>query len=899
MKWIKISVIVILSVLVSVWFAAASRQVTVDGTEDFAFDSNGNLYLLSDEEVLTKVSPQGRQQWSVQLDRENEDGNALRYLDIIADNSGSIYLAVQAYERQVDAAGVVQDIALTEEIQTWNGEGVQQESVLQVDKSALSQFSTEPYIRKLQMQGEVLLALCCNQGQFDVIAVQPYGTQAPATLASYDLGEMAQELEDCAALSDGTLVYSTKGGSLMSRSPDGTYQDLSQLVGTGSLVGQVSADETDQIYYLDRRNGVLYALDLKGYTTERLYSPDTVVDAGTGMTFGQLQGARAMGEGSFQSVSIDSRAQRWVQFGGQTTVVDAVSQTWGALDLLKLAGVFLASVIVLSLVGWLLEGLFHRSRLTSKILLRFLPALVVVLAALTGAALWMLTAQQNTAQQTGLAAAAKTAAAQLDGVPLSLETLRQSSAAQRSTLQEQLDRAGGYAADVSGLGTVGLILYSAEGEDLYGVCTTQERDAFATADTLAPLSLELPSETVEAVQACGNEGGSVSFEQGGVAYVSYFQPVLDASGESTGMVEARMVRQSTLHTALGGSPAVYACVAVAAGVVVLLAVLLAVLMGAFLPLKELRRCIGEISAGRWNVQARITSGDELADIGMSFNQMTEKLNQYISNMVLLNNEYIKFTPRELFQLMGKTKVTDLSLRDKSTRDMSLLYVNFSLGGEKLNSEAYFALMNENFDKIFDVVDRNHGIIEHFDGSGMLALFPWQVRDALNTAIALKETMARENSAVELKMLISADETLVGVAGNQKRQTITAISGTIMDIYALTSLMDVIGTRYIITRRAVERIGDTFYFNCREIGSGDTGRESLYEFLDGMDPYEKKLHLVTRESFEQGVHDYQQGRYFTARKHFADVLQTNEHDTVAMYYLVLCDSHLQAEAALSR
>ena len=244
-------------------------------------------------------------------------------------------------------------------------------------------------------------------------------------------------------------------------------------------------------------------------------------------------------------------------------------------------------------------------------------------------------------------------------------------------------------------------------------------------------------------------------------------------------------------------------------------------------------------------------------------------------------------------------MTDIKLRDKSVRDMSLLYVTFSVGGEKLDSEAYFNLMNENFSRIFDVVDMNHGIIERFDGSGMLALFPWQVRDALNTAISLKEIMARENRAVELKMLISADETLVGVAGNQKRQTITAISDTIMDIYALDSLMDEIGTRCIITRQAVALLSDSFYFNCREIGAGDSGRESLYEFLDGMDTYEKKLHLVTKETFEQGVHDYQQGRYFTARKHFASVLQVNERDAVAMHYLMLCDLHAQKEAVLSQ
>ena len=897
MKWIKRIVIVVLSILASALFAYHSQRVSLDSGAMFTIDPSGSLYLLSEEGALRKVSSQGRLLWEIQLPQENEDGNLLRYGDLISDGSGSLYLAVQEYERQVDAAGAVQEVILTEEIQTWSGDGVQQDSVLSVDKTTLSQYSTEPYIRKLQMQGEVLLALCCDQGRFDVIQAQPYSTQAPSVAASYDLAEAEEDLEDVAALSDGTLLYSTVGGSLYALSPGGEMRDLSQLVGLDCMVGQLSADETDLVYFMDRSSGVLYELNLAAYTVERLFSPETVLDGESSLTFGQLQGARAAGSGAFCAVSIDSAAPLWVRFGADAaTVVSEVHRGWSGAEIGKTALAFLGALILLSLLAWVLGRLLRRSRLTGRIILQFLPALVVVLALLAGGAARLYVDRSEQAQEDSLRAAALAAVDRLDGTTLTLAALRSRTTAQRAALSEQMADAADYAAGVSGIEDVGLLLYTLEDTACYGVIATRERDAFSTAAYLAPLTLEVPAETAAAVLACAAEGGSVSLCRSGVDYVSYIAPITNAAGSTVGLMEARVERQSAL-AGLDRSPAFYACAIGAAAAAMLLLWLLAVLIGAFRPLKELSRCIAEISAGNWSVQAKITSRDELADIGVSFNQMTEKLNQYISNMVLLNNEYIKFTPRELFQLLGKTKVTDLSLRDKSVRDMSLLYVTFSVGGEKLDSEAYFSLMNDNFDRIFDVVDINHGIIERFDGAGMLALFPYQVRDALNTAISLKEIMAREDRSVELKMLISADETLVGVAGNQKRQTITAISDTIMDIYALGSLMDEIGTRYIITRQAVERIGDSFYFNCREIGSGDSGRESLYEFLDGMDTYEKKLHLVTREEFEQGVHDYQRGRYAAARKHFASVLQVNERDAVAMHYLMLCDTHAQTEAVL--
>lgn len=895
MRWIKIGGVVLLSVLATVLFALVSQRVAVDSDAVWAIDPGGSLYLLSEDGTLRKASAQGQLMWEVRLPQENEGGNSLRYRDMICDDSGSLFLVAQEYERQVDAAGTVQEIILAEEIQTWNGDGVQQENVLRVDKTTLSQYSTEDYIRKLQMQGETLLALCCDQGRFDVIRTEPYGTGEPEVLASYDLDDGAETMEDCAALSDGTLVYSTRGGGLYALSPDGTVRDLASLVGRSTMAGQMSADETGLIYFMDRSSGVLYELDLSAYTVTRLWSPDSVIDEASGLTFSRLRGAGAVGYGDFCGISTDAADPLWVRFGTDTVIVSSLHKGWSGLEIAKTALVFLGAVIVLGLITWVLSLLARRSLLTGRILLRFLPAALLAAALLAGGSLWLFTDQSRRYQQSSLMAAAKAAATHVTASTLNLTDLRGADASRQEQLAEQLKTAETDAADISGVADVGLVLYVLENDTCYGVLTSRERDAFATADYLAPVTLELPAETVSEVLACAEAGGSVELSRGGVNYTGYFQPIRNAGGETVGLLEARAERQQTL-AALGQGPVFYACTAGVAAVVILLAWLLAVLIYAFRPLKELSRCIAEISAGNWSVQARITSRDELADIAMNFNQMTEKLNQYISNMVLLNNEYIKFTPRELFQLLGKTKVTDLKLRDKSVRDMSLLYVTFSLGGEKLDSESYFNLMNENFNKIFDVVDINHGIIERFDGSGMLALFPWQVRDALNTAISLKEIMARENRAVELKMLISADETLVGVAGNQKRQTITAISDTIMEIYALDSLMDEIGTRYIITRQAVERLSDSFYFNCREIGSGDSGRESLYEFLDGMDTYEKKLHLVTRETFEQGIHDYQQGRYFTARKHFASVLQVNERDAVAMHYLMLCDLHAQTETA---
>ena len=893
MKWIKITVIAAIGVLAAALFALSGQKVELDAAAQSAIGPEGDVYLLSREGSLIRISPDGYLRWEASLPTREDGGILVRYGNIAVDRNGGICLSAQKYRRIVDAGGAVVEVVQSEEVQAWNSRGDRVGSLFSVDKTALSQYSTEDYILELEMHADVLLALCRDQGRLYVIELDPYDGRPYRVLSSAAPGREADEIQDCAGLSDGTFVFSTAGGGLMAVSPDGQLRDYRALLGEDFMAGSVSSDETDRIYVSDRYDGALYAVDPAGNSVTRLYNAGSVILEAEGrheeVTLRDVREIAAAGDGSFKAVSVDTERPFWVRFGRTRDRLDSARRGWDLRKAVGTAGVLLGTVLGLWLASMLIGRLGRRSVLISRILLYFLPMLLLVLTVLTGGLVGVNATRARQARRDSLASAARAAAGMLRAEEVTLDDLREKDAVWRGqVLAAGVERAASHAADVSGLKDVGILVYIREEGRCFGVYAASDRDAFRGADFLAPMDGELPADTISAVSELAEEGGSLEFTVDGEKRVSYFLPLTGEDGRVSGLLEARVSGQTGLFA--GGLPPVTAIAAVVGiAAAILLLWLLAVLIRLFRPLKDLRRCIGEISAGNWKVRAGTASGDELADISVSFNQMTEKLNQYISGMVMLNNEYIKFTPRELFQLLGKSKVTDLKLRDRCVRDISLLYVNFRSQGAALDSDGYFTLMNDSFDRIFEAVERNRGIIQRFDGSGMTALFPWQVRDALNTAISLKEILDRDLTGVELQMLISADELLVGVAGNEKRQSITAISDTIMDIHGLVSLMDRLGTKNVITEKAVKRISDRAYFNCREIGSGDSGGESLYEFLDGMDPYEKKLHLVTKQEFEKGVRAYRRGEYREARKCFAAVLQVNERDSVAMAYLIYCDS----------
>lgn len=885
MRWIRTIASLCLGILAAAAVAYVSQQAELDSTAPYTCDPSGNLYLLTEEPALSKVNPEGVLEWSIPLPDTGESGAGIRYGTVVSDRGGSIYVTRQDYRRQVNALGEREEVTLSESVLAFHGDGEEQSPVLAADLTGLSQYSTADYILDLRAHGDVLLAVCYIQGQYEILQMEPYGGTEPQRLSKFLLDRDPEELQDCVALSNGGMACTTLAGELYYVNARGGETDLGPRVGAGGLVGRLSADETGQIYITELESGAYLRMDPETGRTERIFSSISMVNQETETAFEEVCQTRALGDGIWCARSLEGQRPTWLCFdregdGFRHTGARRVPEQ---RELIAAAAIGLAAAVLTWLLIWLLGWLHRRSRLTGRILVRFLPVLLMVLA-VASVCIGALSVAGEEARRLRQASSAARAAACLMPTDL-LERTSPSGfdARKRDGFVETAQEVAEQAWTVSGIQDAGLLCYKLEGDRFLGVCATLERDQFYNAASMSPLFREFPDATVQQIREQLAEGGAVDFYRDGVRYISYFQPVQNGSGEILGMVEARVEGDWT-----GQADTVLRPVGIllaAAAVTVLW--LLLVLARTFRPLKELQRCINAIAAGDWNVKARISSQDELAEIGESFNQMTERLNQYISGMVRLNNEYIKFIPRELFQMVGKNSVSDLSLGDRQTARVSMLYVTFLSQGDNPDSEERFQEMNQYFDPIFQVVDRNHGVIQRFDGAGVTALFPGQTQDALNAAISLKGILAGGIGALNASMLIAADQTLVGVAGNEKRQTIAALSPTIQNAHELQSRMKEMGARYVLTGQAMEGITGDIYFNCREIGGGAESRETFYEFLDGMEPYEKKLYLVTREEFEKGVHAFQAGRYPEARKHFASVLQVNEQDRAAMYYLLRC------------
>ena len=251
MKWMKRSVILVLAILAGILFALESGKVPQLSWDAYAIDGKGQLSLLREDGKMWRVSSSGELLGEYQLPQQDEEGRFIRYGDMVADDSGTLYLAREHYEVLVDGEGKRQEVISLEEVVSWGSDGTIQAAVVTVDKTALSGLSTHSYFRKLQMQGDTLLAICEDQGRYDILKVQPYGDASPETLSSFFL-ETTEEGDEEQALvpEDFAALWACKE-SIGKESGYGLPYPPSRLA--VPLPGESTAFSSQKVYALDGR----------------------------------------------------------------------------------------------------------------------------------------------------------------------------------------------------------------------------------------------------------------------------------------------------------------------------------------------------------------------------------------------------------------------------------------------------------------------------------------------------------------------------------------------------------------------------------------------------------------------------------------------------------------------
>ncbi|MCB1194528.1 MAG: adenylate/guanylate cyclase domain-containing protein, partial [Leptospiraceae bacterium] len=154
-----------------------------------------------------------------------------------------------------------------------------------------------------------------------------------------------------------------------------------------------------------------------------------------------------------------------------------------------------------------------------------------------------------------------------------------------------------------------------------------------------------------------------------------------------------------------------------------------------------------------------------------------------------NLAYSRFVPIEFLNQLGKRSILDVYLGVQVQKEMTILFSDirsFTKLSEHLSPRDNFGFINSYLKKMSPAIRKNRGFIDKYIGDAIMALFPENVEDALDSAlamlVALKELnyVRKEKNFPEIRIGIGihTGTLMLGTIGDDERMDGTVISDAV-------------------------------------------------------------------------------------------------------------------------
>ncbi len=266
---------------------------------------------------------------------------------------------------------------------------------------------------------------------------------------------------------------------------------------------------------------------------------------------------------------------------------------------------------------------------------------------------------------------------------------------------------------------------------------------------------------------------------------------------------------------LGGDPAASiqltgTVVLFASGVTVSLA--LALVRSVLKPVQELEQVMGAVAAGDLTARARAITSDELADLGMRFNEMTEEVGKQ-ERLKTAFGRYVSGSVRDGIlsgdiQLGGERREITIAFTDIR---------NFTAWCERTTPEEVIRTLNAYFETLVQVLVEHGGTVTRYTGDGVLVLFGAPLDDpdhALHAVKAVFKANALLEAFNDIRRITGAFElhtgfgihtgtAVVGSIGYEARAEYTPIGDPANVASRIEGLNRDLGTSILISRATYE------------------------------------------------------------------------------------------------
>ncbi|MFP5518756.1 MAG: adenylate/guanylate cyclase domain-containing protein [Bdellovibrionia bacterium] len=238
------------------------------------------------------------------------------------------------------------------------------------------------------------------------------------------------------------------------------------------------------------------------------------------------------------------------------------------------------------------------------------------------------------------------------------------------------------------------------------------------------------------------------------------------------------------------------------------------------PIEKLAELIKVVSKGNFDVSARaqVKSKDEVGDLAVAFDQMTEGLKERDKVKSLFSKFHGSSITEDLINkdigLGGQNKEVVVFFSDIR---------GFTAFSEKRKPEEVVAMLNEYFAVMVSIINRHGGVVDKFIGDAIMAIWgaPKESdKDAYNAVRACLEMRksleelnakreARGEPPIAIGMGLHAGRAISGTIGSDERMEFTVIGNTVNTASRIEASTKAFGTDLLISDDVLTRVGEEF------------------------------------------------------------------------------------------
>jgi adenylate cyclase len=279
-------------------------------------------------------------------------------------------------------------------------------------------------------------------------------------------------------------------------------------------------------------------------------------------------------------------------------------------------------------------------------------------------------------------------------------------------------------------------------------------------------------------------------------------------------------------------------------------------------------------------------------------QVSEQTNEILaanSEMEKSNRVYSSFVPREFLTQLGRDNILDVQLGDHVQTEMTILFadiVDFTSLSEKMGPQASFKFINAYLSWISPIIRMNNGFIDKYIGDAIMAIFPENADDALQTAVGIQQAMQRFNKQfvsagippIRIGIGLHKGSLMLGVIGEAERMETTVISDAVNVAARLERLTRRYDVGIVVSENTLQSLAeDNNTYHTRLIDKvrvkGRSETTVVHEVYNGDSAEAIAQKQETSEEYEKGVELYYQRQFTEANLHIARVLSQTPNDKV--------------------